>query len=406
MSPSLEVIRQKMDLGLNGLEIQTGDKEAYFKPSVPLISNLTSHEQLLNSLCKKAGLAAESWRTAPILVGITRWVHIIEQKGQTAPAVICKRLRTARTLSRKTLEEAWKASASRLLQCQRADGAYAYKYRPFQDQVDNAGFNMVRMAGCAYSMSAAAAALPDDALLKASASRAIEFLLRHARSAPNGGIYISEFGSKEGKLGTMALLARALQLGAFAAERENDRKQLLLGIMGMQNELGVFGGFPHDPQDCSSGQDYFPGEALSALAIEKNLMSCECRESVRRAYAPYLRYFRNRPAPAFVLWQVEAWAASWEWAVKEDVGGAGGLVEGRKAASLYAEFVFELADWVAQFQYQPEDAPEGRPCAANARHGERGTCQGRAGKGRQHGLTARSACLPACEAGSGAQLCP
>jgi AMMECR1 domain-containing protein len=351
MSPSIELIREKMELGLHGLEVRCGDKQAYFKPSVPLTSHFRSHEEVLSRLCKKAGLALDSWKVIPMTIGVTHWVHAVEQMERPASACICRGFRVSRAVCREAVRTACEAAALRLLRSQRADGAYCYKYHPFTDQEDDSGFNLVRMAGSAYAMCAIAAekGIRGSAAFESSAYRAIDFLMLRAQPTTNGGIFISEIGVPcEGKLGTAALLARALQYGSFAQRRLEDRKRLLGGLLEMQNEAGLLGGVSNKPEDLETGQDYFPGEALSALALEQEpSIQGKCREALRRAFAPYRQRFRERPASGFILWQIEAWAGSWKSLVKEDP----------QVASQYADFVFELADWILPFQYETQHTP-------------------------------------------------
>jgi AMMECR1 domain-containing protein len=349
-SNDLATLQERMELGLHGLEIRCGDREAYFKPSVPLTSNLVSHEQVIQHLCRKAGLSPDSWHTVPMRITVTHWMHAILHTPSAAQGCVSRRLRLAPTLRRDTVIARMRDAAFHLTQVQAADGSYCYRYHPFTDEADNAGFNMVRMAGCAYAMSAAAATGFCEAdWCMSSASRAIGFVLRHLRSSDHS-TYISEFNAPgEGKLGSAALLVRALQAGSFRHDRLKERESLITGILNMQTQDGRFAGFVHNPIDLQTGQDYFPGEALSALSSEQEAaFQNRCRDAVRKAFAPYVQHFRRRPASAFVLWQVETWAKSWEWLVDED----------ERAASDYADFVFELADWILRLQYTESTAPD------------------------------------------------
>jgi AMMECR1 domain-containing protein len=344
-SNELEVIREKMELGLHGLEMQCGNKDAYFKPSVPLILNMTSHEQVLQNLCLKAGLSPDSWKTVPMTIAVTHWLHAIRQTDGSGEGCVCRRLRVERPSDRDTLIAGVRAAAFHLAQLQGEDGSYCYLYNPFTDTGDNAVFNMVRMAGCAYAMSATAASgICEEEWCAFSASRAIDFLLRHSQKGPNGGTYISDLKTpQDGKLGSAALLVRALQYGSFVQGRLEERKLLIKGVLALQTEHGLFAGVIQKPDDLQTGQDYFPGECLSALALEPEpALQDECRNAVRRAFMPYARRFRSRPTSAFVLWQIETWVASWRRMVNQD----------DQIACEYAEFVFELADWILQFQHK------------------------------------------------------
>jgi hypothetical protein len=60
----------------------------------------------------------------------------------------------------------------------------------------------------------------------------------------------------------------------------------------------------------------------------------------------YRARFRAQPATAFVSWQVEAWSRYAQWAV-----GADGPVT--PDARQCGDFVFDMADWLIQFQIRP-----------------------------------------------------
>jgi hypothetical protein len=87
-------------------------------------------------------------------------------------------------------------------------------------------------------------------------------------------------------------------------------------------------------------QDYFPGEALLALALEyQRAPKAELLEAFDKAIVFYRDYFRDRRSPAFVPWQVQAFASMARQTKRAD----------------FAEFAFELSDWLGKYQLSKDN---------------------------------------------------
>ena len=82
-------------------------------------------------------------------------------------------------------------------------------------------------------------------------------------------------------------------------------------------------------------QDYFPGEALLAIAAHYDSdPTATVLDAFNRAIGYYREHFREKPSPAFVPWQVQAFAKMARQTKRGD----------------YSKFVFELTDWLAAKQ--------------------------------------------------------
>jgi hypothetical protein len=85
------------------------------------------------------------------------------------------------------------------------------------------------------------------------------------------------------------------------------------------------------PAEQLSGQDFFPGEALLALASDYERQPDErILKAFDASMTFYAEYFRLRRSPAFVAWQVQAFA---RMAMATNRGD-------------FADFAFEQADWL------------------------------------------------------------
>lgn len=329
--------------GVVGVELQVGDKSAYFKPSVALTSGLTTPELLLGRLARKAGLPKAAWRRPSARIIRTHWRHFVLEDGERA--VELRRLRPfpEPALSRETLTTMLEGALARLLRVQRADGSYAYQYDARTDTWDAGAFNLVRMAGSTYSVARIAAFLPHDHPLQApaarSARRALDFLLARATPFPHAphADYIAQglrpHERQQGKLGALALTALATEFGELPQAYAEARRRLIDGLLTMQRADGLFRcsvGAEETGEETS--QDFYPGEALLALAGAVRLGETpRAPFAMLRALRHYQARFAKAPTSAFVLWQSDAWRCFlerlWEsdrpvpWATEEQAEG-------------------------------------------------------------------------------------
>jgi hypothetical protein len=85
------------------------------------------------------------------------------------------------------------------------------------------------------------------------------------------------------------------------------------------------------------GVNLYPGPALCAIAISNRAAPAAWKkDALAKAVAHYRQHFRAGPQPAFVPWMTAAFAEM--------------HLQTKEAA--YAEFVFEMSDWIAKLQYE------------------------------------------------------
>lgn len=339
-----------LDLGFHGIEIQGEGGSAYYKPSVALTAGLARHEPLLGKLTKKAGLGPEAWRDPRTTLHRTTWEHYCEVPAEPDRVLHLRRLRPAALdeLTAAAVQARARLAGDRLMGVQSADGYYLYKFHPFTKRETPGPGNLVRQAGCAYAVARAAEAAADPqrrAALASSASRAIDALLGRVVTE-EGRLFIAEMPKADapvsGKLGTLALTLAALQSPSLASRYATERQCLAEAVLCWQRPDGSFRCRTDSTSvaDDGTGQDYFPGEALMALAAETRAGG---QRAMAAALPWYRARFRTQPTTAFVPWQIEAWKLYAEWAMS--VGAP--VVPDDVAAS---ELVFEMADWILQFQ--------------------------------------------------------
>lgn len=219
-------------------------------------------------------------------------------------------------------------------------GLFTYQYEPGRDRYSDKQ-NVVRQAGAAAAMAVYAAYSGKDTFA-AAADASIRYHLQGLTPLP--GFDQTSFiatGDGRNKLGVTALVALAMAQHPASSKYDATRQKLVRGMLALQQSTGMFlTAFP--PTVQINAQEYFPGEALLALAAHyEHSPSGEILDAFHKALSFYRAYFRDRPSPAFVPWQVQAYAAVARHTGRRD----------------YAEYVFELTDWLAQAQLTADNCP-------------------------------------------------
>lgn len=239
-----------------------------------------------------------------------------------------------------TLDEVIAQLAHYLVYRQLDSGLFTYQYEMGLDRyTDNQ--NLVRQVGALVATSLHARVSGKSFSLSA-ADLGIRYHRQGMTDFPHhpGAGFLATVDDKN-KLGVTALFALALAHHPQAERYEVLRNKLIKGILALQQPSGIFlTAFP--PAISVKAQDYFPGEALLALATHyDHHPSGEVLDAFHRAISFYRPYFQNNPTPAFVPWQVQAYALMAKKSKRKD----------------YFEYVFELTDWLADMQLAPDNCP-------------------------------------------------
>jgi AMMECR1 domain-containing protein len=350
-----DFVCENIRLGRDGVKIQLGENKAYYKASVAITKSVSTPQQLLQNLCRKAGLMDSAWRDNPqARIERTSWIHAMESREENSGVVLLEGLRRVnrRKASPDEIRTAARLSAARMLAIQKSDGSLGYLYDPFRDEWDK-GENRVRAAGCAYALARAAQHIPCLGLpgLSGGADRALRFLMaRTHMTLSENSKFVSETDSGEpwGKLGATALTALGAEYAAGDGWREESR-QLVNTMLGLQNPDGSFRCWIRRQGQRAGDQNFFPGECLLALSwYAHRTGDASVANAIGRSFRYYVEHFRREPASAFVLWQADAWSRVAGWMSEGSFPSLG--PEGPEIPAI-CQFVFEQVDWMLLFQH-------------------------------------------------------
>jgi len=220
---------------------------------------------------------------------------------------------------------------------QNADGVFAYEFLPGQGMYRGEEQNWVRQAATAWSMATHARKRNDTESAKA-LDRAIRSFRRMIRPLPgrNDATFIATPDDGNG-LGTTALVCLAMTDGPDPQRYADLRLPLLNGLAAMQEPDGSFR--THFlPTALASSQDYYPGEALLAITRQYAIdADAKWRAVCDKAFPFFQAHFRQNHPPAFIPWQAQAWGQLARVTRRQE----------------YADFVFEMTDYLAGTQMMP-----------------------------------------------------
>ncbi|GMU37339.1 MAG: hypothetical protein KJ057_06985 [Phycisphaerae bacterium] len=316
--------------GLDGVIARHGNRRLVVYPT-EFFSTNTGTADTLRTLMSQLGLSeADAGKASLERFRSEHWY----EASSGGPVVSLRRGMTAvegDELDRVRLTRAIDALGDHLLGRQQSSGFFSYEYDPVRDAYDSEP-EFVRQAGAAAAIAVLAARTDGDAPASA-ARRTIEEHLKGLRAFPDDA-EAAFIATPDGAnpLGVTALLALALAEHPSAAEFAAVRGRLIRGMLRLQAPSGLFPtAFP--PARSLAAQDYFPGEAFLALAADFTLAPSQAvNDGFDRGIGWYREHFRERPSPAFVIWQGQAYARMAQKTRRED----------------YIAFAFELADWGAR----------------------------------------------------------
>ncbi len=326
------VVDPFVEPGVHGLVLEGATARHRFCPTEIFTSDLV----LAEALRRFAEMARmDPSKTAAVKLSRFRTVHWYEPESGSEIVSLHRGLtivgRGAVTL--KEVDAAIDRLAAYMAYRQLESGLFTYQYEPSRDAYSEEQ-NLVRQVGAVVAMALHARVSGQNAS-RAAADLGIRYHLQGLTEV-TGVDHAAYIATADGdnKLGVTALLCLAMAEHPDPEHHARVREDLINGMLLLQRPSGMFL-TAFRPEVKVQAQDYFPGEALLAMAAQYRVdPSTRVLEAFHRAISFYRDYFRGRPSPAFVPWQVQAYTLMAEHSKRGD----------------YVEYVFELADWLAEKQ--------------------------------------------------------
>jgi len=220
----------------------------------------------------------------------------------------------------------------------RDDGSFYSTYDPFQDSVSEQ-IDLPRVAHGAWVLSRASRILGGDDL-KNAAHRVIESLLNRVKQDGQGIWLIND--NEIPSISEISFLLLALGNLPANDSRRAQMDQLAASLWScVELPHGRISTHREVTSSTEAFQDYFPGQALLALAqAAEQIPSGIHEEKLYRSFRYYRHRFRYRRHFGQASWLMQAFSKWWQ--ATDD--------------SSFADLVFEIADWLLGYQQEKTGA--------------------------------------------------
>jgi len=340
---------------IHGIAVRSDGKEVLVRPSQVISKEaLCERDGLVDHRCNRYEIAIDGLQgelglkrdppdREPEKVVFLRFrsTHLYEPHPGSEPVRLIAGMRAIRPeeVTRRELSSAADDLARYIRYRQISDGFFSYEFLPGRGMYWPTGQNWVRQAATTWALAVHARQRKDRASNEA-LERAIAAFGKMVAPLENrrDAAYIATPDGKH-PLGVTALVCLALTEAPDRDRHADLRASLLNALAAMQRGNGSFRTrFP--PSTSKSSQDYYPGEALLAIARHYvQTRDAKWREVCDQALPFYQSYFRENRPPMFVPWQVQAW----------------GQLARTTLLQRYADFVYEMSDFLAATQIESKD---------------------------------------------------
>ncbi|MEF2175794.1 MAG: AMMECR1 domain-containing protein [Candidatus Absconditabacteria bacterium] len=338
---SLVAISKNIQLGIHGIQLQSGKKSAFFKESVPISKNYDL-QTTLSRLCLKAGLDDECYTSPDVtlykydtltfkgsrdgrITDLYRY-NVYLDSDRISKRVIANRIKLAESWFLENVDP-----KTKLLN---------YEYFPSSDSysTDN---NDVRQMGALWSMTELRMFLKSEKLSPL-ILKTFNHYLQYAKMAEDGEyVYFDIDGSK--KLAYSAFMIFALVNMPEYNNRDEILRLIGNGIVHSQQEDGSYNTFFY--KETYVGKDFYPGEAMLALMkLYNHSKDKKYLDSVIKAFPYYREYWRGNKNTAFIPWHSQVYLLLYKETKNKEL----------------ADFVFEMNDWVVDNKFITQDTYKDR----------------------------------------------
>ena len=321
--------------GIHGLVLTGPNIQQRFTPTELFTSDLVL-EEALDRVVKLSHARPVDLRDVKLMRFQTQ--HWIQYTKRDNPVSLQRGLVVIppQAVTSERIEEAIASIADYMIYRQLDSGLFTYQYEPALDRYSDEQ-NLTRQVGAVGAL-ALHASYSKKAASYAATDLGISFHRRGVSPIPghDDAAFLATADGRN-KLGVTALYCLALAYHPDAARYADLRERLVAGMLTLQRPSGMFvTAFP--PAHSIQAQEYFPGEALLAMAHQYTLKpSGTILDAFHQALEFYSEYFRRQSSPAFAPWQIQAYA----------------LMAKHSKRSDYSGFVFDLADFLIERQLTP-----------------------------------------------------
>ena len=327
-------LSDSINLGVDGIYIQKNNDTAIITPQIA-VQKGWNKLQLVQNLCFQVKLNKDCWRYAGTKLFKFDSINFIGIRENIFDIYRGIPLVELELLTKDKIFKSIIAASDWQLKMQKEDGSYEYLFNPTTGYYSNTN-NLIRQALAASSMANAYQITNNENYLYSS-KKNINFILSHLKQ--NGNVAYLELNN-ESILGAVAITVIAILELPDYKKYEKELNLLSNFLLSMQRADGSFKTYYNSNQ--SDDFDFYPGETLLAFVrLYKKTDDNKYLYAVEKSFPFYRKYFGRVKHASFIRWQISAFYEMYEITKNKE----------------YADFVFEMADWIVKQQYGEEDAP-------------------------------------------------
>jgi len=326
-------LRAEFALGINGLEVENGDKRAIFKESDPIIKQY-DFDKTIKKICEKAGLKSDCDQNKNTTFFLYDSISFLGDQAYKEPFDLYRQniIFPVFGFGPNVLIDRLKVIKKYLIgNINPETGRLWYEYFPTEDKYDESGSSEIRFMATCWAMAALQNQLESDDL-SPMINNMLDYYLKDMRCDVD-----KEFGdycvidTDGGKIASNAFILLALIEYPVYPNSEDIKKKLAAGLLRQQKENGAF--LTRFNSGGERGKDYYPGEAkLALMRYHQETKDSKYMNAVQKAFPYYRKYWRGNKNAAFVSWNTQAYK------ILYDV----------TKSKMIASFIFEMNDWIVK----------------------------------------------------------
>ena len=337
------VLRARIQRGLHGLGLRSGDRFTLFAGSKAIVNNY-SHPKLLSRLSESLGLEQRGYQDQNNRLYLYDTISLY-QRAPGTPVLTLYRDDHVIPLSKVTPEgtdELLAGMAQWLVRMVRKDGRMEYKYMPARGEFSKSN-NMIRQWMATLALAELFNATSDERYAEAWKRNVTYNLAKFYRQEKDYGHILYNGKSKLGSLG-IALLALARGPEEERGQYLEQKRRLQRAIEKLWHDDGSFTTFLY-PRGRNDNQSFYPGEALLGQVVTMGEdADQQLLDRWKKSKQFYMDYYQStRRYTPFVPWHTMAY-----WHLFQRTGDAE-----------YRGAIYEMNDWLINLQnLDSQDSPD------------------------------------------------
>lgn len=293
-------LRDQIELGIHSFRVISGDKQAFFKSSVPIARHLTL-SQAMRRLCRKAGLDPNAYKLPETEIIRYETLQFSQPYDLSDSQNIVTKYRNQKIyhqkdVTRLAIERGAKQAGRFMTKHVKQDGRLTYHYDPVERVRDfsNKNVAVLRRIASTWILAELGNYFSEPSFINA-AKRSVDYMLRKFYKydpEQQMGYMVIGNNATVGLAGFMLATMVTIDDPDFFPEVTHDLKNFIMKQVNMDEGYMYPTYLPDKLHGFEGKQLYYPGEAMTALMkYHQRFNAPECVEALGRCFEYYSNLF-------------------------------------------------------------------------------------------------------------------